>query len=429
MRVQQLVSHSLIFRTHSSSRYSVAALIGALELDERLVELDIQAPLDLSLKSIQNATEKGHTMIAHSVMSTQTERVYGEVQKIREQFGNDVTIIGGGAHASIRPKELLANGFDYVVVGEGEVVFPELLWYLMSGKNLSEIASVVSKATEDIPVPNKLPIVDLDSCPPFALEMNILGPIEVTRGCPFQCKFCSTPFLTGGRVRHRSIESITNWLKLAVEKSGFERTWFLSPNALCYGGHGRQAEPEKLENLLKSVTKVEGLDEVFFGSFPSEVRPEFVTKSILEMLRSYVANDTIQIGLQSSSDRVLKLANRHHTVEEGMDAIRTALDTGFIPHVDMIFGLPGETKEELHDSVKLCYDLVEMGAKTHGHVFMPLPGSAYEDMPPGRLDVESRRLLGELSRRKDMTGSWSTQEGIAEYLYSQNKESQSSTED
>ncbi|MBY8999147.1 MAG: cobalamin-dependent protein, partial [Candidatus Thorarchaeota archaeon] len=131
-----MVSHSLIFRTHSSSRYSVAALIGALELDERLVELDIQAPLDLSLKSIQNATEKGHTMIAHSVMSTQTERVYGEVQKIREQFGNDVTIIGGGAHASIRPKELLANGFDYVVVGEGEVVFPELLWYLMNGKNL-----------------------------------------------------------------------------------------------------------------------------------------------------------------------------------------------------------------------------------------------------------------------------------------------------
>ena len=154
-------------------------------------------------------------------------------------------------------------------------------------------------------------------------------------------------------MRHRSVESITNWLKLAVEKSGFERTWFLSPNALCYGGHGRKSEPEKLEELLKSVTKIDGLDEVFFGSFPSEVRPEFVTRSILEMLRSYVANDTLQIGLQSSSNRVLELANRHHSVEQGMDAIRTALDTGFIPHVDMIFGLPGETKEELHDSVEL----------------------------------------------------------------------------
>jgi len=427
MRVHQLNSHSLIFRTHSSSRYSVAALIGVLELDERLKNLNIQAPLDLELHSIQESIDRGPTIIAHSVMSTQTKRVYNEIKKIREQFGNDVTIIGGGAHASIRPKELLANGFDYVVVGEGEETFPELIWYLINGKNPLDIPSVVDKTVEKAPVPKDFPNVDLDRCPPFALGMNILGPIEVTRGCPFQCKFCSTPFLTGRKVRHRSIESIEKWLKLAVEKSGFKRTWFLSPNALCYGGHGRKAEPEKLEALLKTVTKINGLEEVFFGSFPSEVRPEFVTRPILEMLRTYVANDTLQIGLQSGSDRILKLANRHHTVEQGMDAIRAALDAGFIPHVDMIFGLPGETQEELHTSVKLCYDLVDMGAKTHGHVFMPLPGSAYENMPPGRLDPESRRLLGELSRRKDMTGSWSAQEGIAEYLWSQRKSTKDET--
>jgi B12-binding domain/radical SAM domain protein len=428
MRVQHLTSHSLIFRTHSSSRYSVAALIGSLELDERLVDLNIQAPLDSSLKSIQKSIANGPTIVAHSIMSTQTDRVYREVKKIRKQFGRDVIIIGGGAHASIRPKEVLANGFDFVVVGEGEYAFPELVWNLISGGNLQNIPGVVNSTKDEVPLPKNLSHVNLNKCPPFALGMNILGPIEVTRGCPFQCKFCSTPFLTGGKVRHRSIESITNWLKLAVEKSGFERTWFLSPNALCYGGHGRKAEPEKLEELLKAATSIDGLDEVFFGSFPSEVRPEFVTQSILEMLRVYVANDTVQIGLQSSSNRVLKIANRQHTVEQGMNAITIALDTGFIPHVDMIFGLPGETKEELHDSVNLCYDLVEMGAKTHGHVFMPLPGSAYESMPPGRLDSESRRLLGELSRRKDMTGSWSTQEGIAEYLYTQNKDQQRSTD-
>jgi B12-binding domain/radical SAM domain protein len=396
-------------------------LIGVLELDERLSDLSIQAPLKLELHSVQEAIDRGPTIIAHSIMSTQTKRVYEEVKKIRGRFGNNVTIIGGGAHASIHPKELVENGFDYVVVGEGEIVFPELVWHLINGRDPLHIPGVVDKTVENFPEPRDFPHVELDRYPPFALGMNILGPVEVTRGCPFQCKFCSTPFLTGGKVRHRSIESIEKWLRLAVEKSGFKRTWFLSPNALCYGGHGRTAEPEKLESLLKTVTKIDGLEEVFFGSFPSEVRPEFVTKPILEMLRGYVANDTLQIGLQSGSDRILKLANRHHTVEQGMNAVRTALDAGFIPHVDMIFGLPGETQDELHTSVKLCYDLVDMGAKTHGHVFMPLPGSAYENMPPGRLDSESRRLLGELSRRKDMTGSWSTQERIAEYLWSQSK--------
>jgi radical SAM superfamily enzyme YgiQ (UPF0313 family) len=180
-------------------------------------------------------------------------------------------------------------------------------------------------------------------------------------------------------------------------------------------------EIDKLEDLLKNASKIEGLEEVFFGSFPSEVRPEFVSKQALEMMKQYVANESLQIGLQSSNNRVLKEINRHHTVEEGLDAIRMALDCGFVPHVDMIFGLPGETVDELHESVDLCYTLAEMGAKTHGHVFMPLPGSAFEKMPAGRLDSESRKRLGELSRKKLLTGSWSTQESLAEGLASKSE--------
>ena len=421
--MHQLGSHSLLFRTHSSSRYSVAALIGALEIDPRLLDFEISAPTTLTNNDIRKSVKKGVTIIAHSVMSTQTKRIFDEVRRIRERFGEKVTIVGGGPHASARPKDLLSNGFDYAVIGEGEDTFPELVEALLSGKDPLRIPGVVGKTSESWLKPRQLPFVNLDEYPPFALGMNIVGPIEVTRGCPFQCKFCCTPFLTGCRVRHRSVASVVKWLTSAVEKSGFTRAWFLSPNALSYGGKGLKAEPEKLEFLLRESTQVEGLDEVFFGSFPSEVRPEFVTQPILEMLRSYVANTSVQIGLQSSSDRLLSLTNRHHTVEQGMRAIRITLDSGFVPHVDMIFGLPGETKTELHDSVELCYTLVEMGAKTHGHVFMPLPGSAYEEMPPGKLDPESRQRLGELSRRKEMTGAWSTQEGLAEFLWTENKES------
>jgi len=397
----------------------LAALVGAIEADCRLSELAVEAPTKISAKTIQKSVEKGCTIIAHSVISTQTNRIYGEIRDVRERFGASVTIVGGGAHASARPLELLENGFDYVVVGEGERSFPNLLWYLMNDKDPLEISSVVGKITEDCPKPKDLEPVDLDAHPPFALGMNIVGPIEVTRGCPYSCKFCCTPFLTGGRVRNRSIDNVVHWLTRAVESSGFNRTWFLSPNALSYGGRGRSVEAKKIEDLLRSVTKIDGLEEVFFGSFPSEVRPEFVTRDVLEMMQGYVANKTLQIGLQSSSDRVLKLANRHHTVKEGLDAINTALDSGFIPHVDMIFGLPGETKRELQESIDLCYSLAEMGAKTHGHVFMPLPGSAFENETPGILDSESRKLLGELSRKKLLTGSWSAQEAMAEDLSSQ----------
>jgi B12-binding domain/radical SAM domain protein len=413
-----LCLRTLIFSTHSSSRYSVAALIGSVEAEPRLIDLQIEAPLAVTDEQVEGSLKRGNVVIAHSVMSTQTERVYAEVRRIRQRFGDAVKFIGGGAHASARPMDMLEQGFDYVVIGEGESSFPELLLRLSEGKNPESLEGVVGHDSAEIPLPRELPPVDLNAYPPFALGKNIVGPIEVTRGCPFSCKFCATPFLTGGRVRHRSVENVVNWLKQAVEKRGFERTWFLSPNALSYGGRGRRAEPEKIEALLKGVTSVEGLDEVFFGSFPSEVRPEFVTKPLLEMMRSFVANKTLQIGLQSSSNRMLKLMNRHHTVEEGMRAIVTALDADFTPHVDMIFGLPGETIKERHESIDLCQELAEIGAKIHGHVFMPLPGSEYEKKPPGKLDGESRRLLGDLSRRKILTGSWCSQEEWADKLSS-----------
>jgi B12-binding domain/radical SAM domain protein len=349
-------------------------------------------------------------------MSTQIDRVFRESKMVRDRFGDSVILVAGGPHASARPRELLDAGFDFVVVGEGEKTFRDLMWCLINDDDPANLDGVATENDVSFPKPRDLPKLSLDDYPPFALGMNILGPVEVTRGCPFACKFCCTPFLTGGGVRHRSVESVVHWLKQAVQKSGFRRTWFLSPNALSYGGKGRDVVPDKLEQLLKEATAVEGLEEVFFGAFPSEVRPEFVNKPVLEMVRTYVANDTLQIGLQSASDKVLEYSNRHHTVREGLNAVEIALDCGFTPHVDMIFGLPGETRKELDDTIDMCQALSDMGARVHGHVFMPLPGSSFENMPPGRLDQDSRSTLGELSRRGALTGSWSSQEGLAARL-------------
>jgi B12-binding domain/radical SAM domain protein len=404
-----LCSHTLVFRTHNSSKYSVAALIGAVEVDSRLSELDVKAPIKLSIRRLEAISNHSNVILAYSVMSTQRELVYNEVKEVRDHLGNDITIIGGGAHATARPRELLEMGFDYVAVGEGERVFPDFLKRIIDSEDPDNIDGIVSRDTEEIPKPSSLDRVNLNDYPPFAVDLNIVGPIEVTRGCPFRCNFCATPFLTGGKVRHRDVESVVYWLKRAVEERGFERTWFLSPNALCYGGRGRKTEQKKLQYLLDKSTSIEGLKEVYFGAFPSEVRPEFVTRSVLEMMKQYVANKTVQIGLQSGSDKVLKLANRHHTVEEGINAVNIALDVGFVPHVDMIFGLPGENNEDIQASLEICELILDMDAKIHAHVFMPLPGSEFENMPVGSLTRETRQILGEMARKGNLTGSWNHQ--------------------
>ncbi len=415
-----LTKNTLVFRAHSSSRYSVAALLGAIEIDERLTNLDVKAPINDYQDVISNSIRHGVCIVAYSVMSTQTHRVQHEVSVLRQEYGKQLILVGGGPHASARPRDLLNWGFDYVIIGEGERTFPDLVHRLVTRDDPAGIEGVVSNIRENYPRPKDLSQIKLDNYPPFAIEMNVVGPIEVTRGCPFSCKFCCTPYLTGGRVRHRSIENVLYWVDRAVRERGFRRTWFLSPNALCYGGHGRSVELDKLERLVRGVSGINGLEEVYFGAFPSEVRPEFVSKKALEILRQYVANKTIQIGVQSGSDKVLEISNRHHTVAEGINGVQVALECGFIPHVDIIFGLPGEREDDLRASIDLCYELVDMGAKVHGHVFMPLPGSAFENMPPGRLDEESRKHLGELSRKGVLTGSWAQQEILADELAQKN---------
>ncbi len=416
--------HTLAFRYTSQTRYSIATLLGALETDPRLAILRtcLLSSSEVPTDTIAGLIKTGHVTVAYSVMSTQMQRVIHETKIIRSLFNRRVTLIAGGPHASARPYDLLNAGFDYVVVGEGEYALPEFMTRLMNGEDVDSIQGVVSHRSDRYPTPKNIPHVNLDDYPPFALGMNVLGPVEVTRGCPFQCKFCATPFLTGGRVRHRSVQNVAYWLQQAVKRRGFRRSWFLSPNALCYGGHGRTVELERLEELLRTAVSVESLEGVFFGTFPSEVRPDFVSKRALELMRHYVANKTIQIGLQSGSDRVLELINRHHTVEEGLDAVRTALDCGFIPHVDMIFGLPGEETADSRKSLDICQLLIDMGAKIHGHVFMPLPGSAFENMPPGEIDAETRAMLGELSRRGLLTGAWCNQERLGENLSKQREE-------
>ncbi len=415
-----LCSHTLVFRTHNSSKYSVAALIGAVEVDPRLAELEVKAPIEFSVRRIEEISKQSNVILAYSVMSTQRETIYNEIKEIRRHLGNNVTIIGGGAHATARPIELLEIGFDYVAIGEGEKVFPDFLKRIIDSEDPNDIDGIVSRNCKEIPIPSSLGRVNLNDFPPFAVGLNIVGPIEVTRGCPFKCKFCSTPYLTGGIVRHRDVESVAYWLKRAVNERGFERTWFLSPNALCYGGRGRKTELNKLQTLLDRTTSIEGLKEVFFGAFPSEVRPEFVTRSVLEMMKQYVANKTVQIGLQSGSDRILKLANRHHTVEEGVNAINIALDVGFVPHVDMIFGLPGENDEDIKASLEICQLILDTDAKIHAHVFMPLPGSEFENMPVGNLTRETRQILGEMARKGNLTGSWNHQEILGKNLENMN---------
>jgi radical SAM superfamily enzyme YgiQ (UPF0313 family) len=160
------------------------------------------------------------------------------------------------------------------------------------------------------------------------------------------CQFCQTPFLFRARFRHRSLESIRRWARFLAGIDTRDLR-VLTPSALSWGSPEGGCELAAIEALLATAREAIGPNRrLFVGSFPSELRPEHVSPEALALLRRYCDNRTVIIGGQSGSERLLAAMKRGHDAESVARAARLALEAGFTPSVDFIFGLPGEVEDD-----------------------------------------------------------------------------------
>ncbi len=345
-------------------------------------------------------------ILAISFFSTQAKEIFKIVKDLKNTYGDKLIIIGGGPHASALPENTLRRGFDYIIKGEGEISFPKLIEKLKKGEEIKE------KIIQGEKVQN------LDDFYPFVKKYGKYGAIEITRGCPWGCKFCQTTYLFGRDVRHRSIEKICDLVcdLLAV---GITDIRFITPNALSYGTDGFKADYNMLYEFLKSVRDVvKRRGRIFFGNFPSEVRPDFLTEDIALLLKEFVDNQYLIIGAQTGSDSLLEKIGRGHTVSDVYTAVQNALKAGFTPHVDFMFGLPGETQADRRKTVRVMEELSGMGARIHAHTFMPLPGTPFQNAKLNPIDNETKSALGRLAGQGVLYGQWQTQEKLAHILKS-----------
>ena len=180
----------------------------------------------------------------------------------------------------------------------------------------------------------------------------------------------------------------------------------LSPNAFSYGSaDGRQLNIGAMRDLLAALREAVPPDgRIIFGYFPSEVRPEHVTPETLGLLRQYADNDEIVIGAQSGSRHMLEACRRSHTAEAVLTAVSLARKSGYKVIVDFIFGLPGETAEDIRETVSIIEELSRLGARIHPHTFMPLPQTAFGSAPAGTISPEIVRLLERLEQRRALYG-------------------------
>jgi B12-binding domain/radical SAM domain protein len=399
---------------------SIAALAGALEADPRTASGPQALQLHFVwrdaalLPRLQALASEGRLGIALSFATAQWPEMAGLLAELRVLEPRP-WLVAGGPHPSARPRDVLVAGVDAVVIGEGEDVFPTLLAQIWAGRSPEGLPGVATLAGDGRLVRGpRPPAIDLDAYPPLGIAHRRFGPIEITRGCPCACSFCQTSFLFGGRMRHRSVKRVVHWVREAMG-AGYRYVRFVTPNAFAYQSpdNGRSVNLAAIEALLRSMAGLVGQEQVYFGTFPSEVGPETVTPEAVALVRRYCGNDNLIFGAQTGSERLLRALHRRHTVADVYRAAEIVLAGGLIPVVDLIFGLPGEDDGDLAATVRLMEDLAAMGAVLHTHTFMPLPGTPLEDAPPGTVDPALHPLLDRLASQGHQVGQWRKQEEIA----------------
>jgi B12-binding domain/radical SAM domain protein len=374
----------LVFFYHRLNRYSFNALAGALDAAPELPDIRIdtaRTPEQLHRFAAADVSRYSRAIVALSILTCQFGEMQRTMQKLRSDFGPLLTIVAGGPHATACPEEVLAEGADVVCQGEAEVTFRKVIRDLSRGDTF-----------EKVRIPSQP--VHLDDFFSFSPQRGMFGPIEITRGCAFACNYCQTSRIFGTRLRHRSIDKII--LQAEALRSVHRKVVrLLSPNAFSYGSmDGRRINLTAIRELLSALrSSVERNTKIIVAHFPSEVRPEHVIPETLDLMKEFADNDEIVIGAQSGSPHMLEACHRSHDVQSVLSAVTLARKAGYKVIVDFIFGLPGETKSDLRQTLSAMEEIVRLGGRIHPHMFAPLPQTPFANEQAGVISAELADML------------------------------------
>ena len=229
--------------------------------------------------------------------------------------------------------------------------------------------------------------------------------VSIMRGCNKFCSFCIVPF-TRGRERSRSVESIIEEVKKAVEK-GFIEITLLGQNVNSYKFEGKS-----FSDLLLAVSEIEGVKRIRYTS----PHPQDINVELLEVMasRKNICN-YVHFPLQSGSNEVLKRMNRTYTREHFYDMamkIREIMPNCGLS-TDIIVGFPGETDEQFRETLDLMEAIKFNSAFTFKYSPRPYTKAEQfseqisEDIKKARLDemlILQRQHTLELNQ--EMVGSF-----------------------
>jgi radical SAM superfamily enzyme YgiQ (UPF0313 family) len=304
-------------------------------------------------------------------MLTGTYKSAENIGRIAKKFNKDVEVVVGGPHPTILPEETIKNEyFDYVVRGEGEYTFLDLV----NGIGVEDIPGLtyINKRGEIVNNPDREIVEDLDSLPfPCrGLYLNDTrymdyGYIMTGRGCPFECTFCASKKVWKGHVRFRSPESVVEEVKHVHDKYSTKFFYFVDDTFTL----NKKRTKKICELLVESDLDI---------SWICDTRVDTIDEELLRLMKESGCV-RVKIGVESGSERILKKVKKKITKKQVRDSVSLIKKVGIDLTIYLMIGFPTETKEEMQETLDFARELEPTYYSLS--ILAPYPGTEiYDDV-------------------------------------------------
>ncbi len=271
---------------------------------------------------------------------------------IKKRYPHSIVIFGN-IHPTVMPNDVLKDeDVDIVVRGEGEETLNLLYERIKNNRTYDDIKGISFRKDGCVIHNSDATLPDLTKIPRFPYHLfdhhqdrYELGFVASSRGCPYDCMFCSQRSISGRRYRFFSSEVVMESLDELVNK--YKRTY------ITFADDSFLMKKERVMDLCERII-AKGFHKK--AIFDCQARGDTVDDNILTTLK-VAGFRTIHFGIETASERLMKLIDKKETVEEIINGIKLTKKHGLQVSSTFILGLPTETKEERRATYRLAKEL------------------------------------------------------------------------
>jgi radical SAM superfamily enzyme YgiQ (UPF0313 family) len=274
-----------------------------------------------------------------------------KVAELAKGYNNEVKTVIGGPHVTFTQEETLMESphIDFTVAGEGETSFSNLLLHLKGKKEIKEVKGISYRDSEKIIVtPPEQLIKDVDSIPLPAIDLlpmekykagtKRFGTLMTSRGCPYNCIFCSSSLQFGKIWRGHSTERVMTELRRLVFDYGIHEIEFLDDTFTL--------NMKRAVEIARNI-KAENLDIKWSGS----ARVNLFNEEIAKAMKDSGAH-TIYFGIESGNQNTLDFIGKGIKLQQAVDSVRKGNEAGLHTLGSFIIGFPDDTVYEVKNTIK-----------------------------------------------------------------------------